>query len=95
MADKSISVNKIKISDFIKVGGRAIWHMTCMKFTGQGDSWIVEVCSPAGADGTAPETDKPVKDIRPVFEKLVGEGFQINCVTKDGTEGILVLDIDN
>ena len=89
MANGKVPVNRIKVNDFIKEGGIAVLSLTCMKFTGQGDSWNVEVCTPAGAATSPPSL---VKDIGLVFEKMIREGFQIDCVTKSGIRGILVLD---
>ena len=89
MANGKVPVSRININDFIKEGGIAVLSLTCMKFTGRGDSWNVEVCTPAGAATTPPSL---VKDVRPVFEQMIREGFQIDCVTKSGVRGILVLD---
>ena len=83
---------KIRIGEFIKDGSHAVLRLTCMKFARSGDSWSVEVCTPAGAAGPAPAL---VKDIAPVFEKMINEGFQVDCVMNDGTEGVLVSDTDN
>jgi len=84
---------KIKVSDFVKDGSHAVLRLTCMKFNRSGDHWSVEVCTPAGAAGPAPVS--LVKDIGPVFEVMIKEGFQVDCVMNDGTEGVLVSDTDN
>jgi hypothetical protein len=89
---KEIVSNKIKIRDLIENGGVAVLALTCMKFTGRGESWTVEVCTPAGAASPPPASS--VKDIRPVFEKLIGEGFRIECVMNGGIAGVLVTDAD-
>ena len=83
---------KIRVGDFIKDGSHAVLRLTCMKFTRFGEYWSVEVCTPAGAKAPAPSL---VKDIAPVFEVMIKEGFQVDCVMKDGTEGVLVSDTEN